>query len=188
MSDGTKRWAGWVGTVAATAVLSACSSGSFNLTPAPSAASVAKASLTIDAPAPATSRPAAAEPLLAFAPHPSAPSDIDALVVKYAAHYDVPASLIHRVIRRESTYNPRARNGPYMGLMQISTATAKSMGYRGSPEGLLDADTNLKYAVKYLRGAWIVGGYNQDAAVRHYSRGYYYDAKAKGLLKEVGLR
>ena len=39
--------------------------------------------------------------------------------------------------------------------MQISHATARSMGYSGSPAGLLDADTNLKYAVKYLRGAYL---------------------------------
>ena len=115
-------------------------------------------------------------------------AEVNRLISRYARAYDVPESLVHRVVRRESGYNPRARNGPYMGLMQISTATAKSMGYRGDAGGLLDADTNLKYAVKYLRGAWIVGGYNQDAAVRHYSRGYYYDAKAQGLLEEVGLR
>jgi soluble lytic murein transglycosylase-like protein len=52
----------------------------------------------------------------------------------------------------------------------------------------LDADTNLKYAVKYLSGAYVVGGGNADQAVRNYSRGYYYDAKRKGLLEEVGLR
>jgi len=92
------------------------------------------------------------------------------------------------VVRRESTYNPRARNGPYYGLMQISYATAKTMGYRGEPAGLLDAETNLKYAVKYLRGAYMVGQNSHDQAVRFYSRGYYYDAKRMGLLEETGLR
>jgi soluble lytic murein transglycosylase-like protein len=72
--------------------------------------------------------------------------------------------------------------------MQISYATAKSMGYNGSPGGLLDPETNLKYAVKYLRGAYIVGGGSQDQAVRLYARGYYYDAKRAGLLEESGLR
>ena len=33
-------------------------------------------------------------------------------------------------------------------MMQISYPTARSMGYKGEPEGLLDAETNLKYAVK----------------------------------------
>jgi soluble lytic murein transglycosylase-like protein len=52
---------------------------------------------------------------------------------------------------------------------------------------LFDAETNLKYAVKYLRGAWLVAGGNEDRADRLYQRGYYYDAKRKGLLDETGL-
>jgi soluble lytic murein transglycosylase-like protein len=168
----------------AAAALSACSSAGFSVAPKPGARTPLLAKLA----APAEPMPNDEQPLLAFAPQPSGPDEINALVGKYAATYEVPESLIHRVIKRESGYNPRARNGPYMGLMQISTATAKTMGYRGDAGGLLDADTNLKYAVKYLRGAWIVGGYSEEAAVRHYSRGYYYDAKAQGLLEEVGLR
>jgi soluble lytic murein transglycosylase-like protein len=126
---------------------------------------------------------------LAFAAAPRGGSgNVNGLIAKYAAQYDVPEDLIHRVVKRESSYNPGARNGPYYGLMQISAATARSMGFKGEAAGLLDADTNLKYAVKYLRGAYLVAGYSQDGAIRNYSRGYYYDAKAKGLLKESGLR
>jgi soluble lytic murein transglycosylase-like protein len=125
---------------------------------------------------------------LAFAAAPaSRASGMDGMIAKYSAVYGVPESLIRRVIQRESGYNPKARNGPYLGLMQIRHDTARSMGYAGSAEGLLDADTNLKYAVKYLRGAYLVGGGNPDNAMRHYSRGYYYDAKRMGLLDEVGL-
>jgi len=113
---------------------------------------------------------------------------MDRLVRKYANAYDMPESLLHRVIQRESGYNPAARNGPYYGLMQILPQTAASMGYRGAPEGLLDAETNLKYAGKYLRGAWLVSGRNQDRAVMWYSKGYYYEAKRLGLLEETGLR
>ena len=53
--------------------------------------------------------------------------------------------------------------------------------------GLLDAETNLKYAVKYLRGAWMVAEGDPDRAVMWYSRGYYYEDKRKGLLKRTGL-
>ena len=116
------------------------------------------------------------------------PASLDGLISKYSTHYNVPESLVRRVIVRESGYNPRARNGAYYGLMQISYATAQSMGYRGAASGLLEAETNLKYSVKYLSGAYMVGGNNADQAVRNYSRGYYYDAKAQGLLEEVGLR
>lgn len=110
------------------------------------------------------------------------------LVSRYANIYDMPESLIHRVIRRESGYNPGARNGPYYGLMQILPQTAATMGYRGSPSGLLDAETNLKYAGKYLRGAWLVSRGSQDRAVMWYAKGYYYEAKRMGLLEETGLR
>lgn len=121
-------------------------------------------------------------------PQRTGPAHLNALIEKHANHYGVPVALVHRLVAKESNYRPTARNGPNIGLMQIQHATARSMGYRGSAEGLLDADTNLKYAVKYLRGAYVVGGYNQDAAIRLYQRGYYYDAKAKGLLDEAGLR
>lgn len=128
---------------------------------------------------------------LAFS-EPQAPrggnANVNALIQKYASSYGVPSSLVHRVVKRESGYNPRAKNGPYYGLMQIRYDTAKSMGYTGKPSGLLDAETNLRYAVRYLKGAYIVGGYNSDKAVRNYARGYYYDAKRAGLLEEVGLR
>jgi soluble lytic murein transglycosylase-like protein len=114
--------------------------------------------------------------------------EMRALIRKYAAEYQIPESLLHRVIQRESGYNPAARNGPYYGLMQILPQTARTMGYRGAPEGLLDAETNLIYAGRYLRGAWLVSGGNEAEAVGWYARGYYYEAKRLGLLEETGLR
>jgi soluble lytic murein transglycosylase-like protein len=72
--------------------------------------------------------------------------------------------------------------------MQISHATASGMGYRGSPSGLLDAETNLRYAVRYLAGAYVTAHGNSDQAMRYYARGFYYDAKRAGLLEEAGLR
>ena len=113
---------------------------------------------------------------------------MQALIRKYAQIYDMPESLIHRVIQRESGYNPRARNGPYYGLMQILPETARTMGYRGTATGLLDAETNLKYAGKYLRGAWLVSRGSESRAVSWYAKGYYYEAKRLGLLQETGLR
>lgn len=115
-------------------------------------------------------------------------AELDALIVRYADYYGVPVALVRRVVNRESTFNPAARNGPYWGLMQIRHDTARTMGYRGSAEGLLDAETNLRFAVRYLRGAYITAGGNQDRAVRHYAAGYYYHARDKGLLEVTGLR
>jgi soluble lytic murein transglycosylase-like protein len=72
--------------------------------------------------------------------------------------------------------------------MQIRYDTARTMGYRGTAAGLLDADTNLRYAVKYLAGAYRVARGNPDRAVHYYAVGYYYAAKRMGLLEEVGLK
>ena len=113
--------------------------------------------------------------------------DLNRLIEKYATLYEVPVQLVRRVVKRESNFYPGAYNHGHWGLMQIKHATARGMGYDGSARGLLDAETNLKYAVKYLRGAWMVADGNPDLAVRFYARGYYYDAKRKGLLDETGL-
>ena len=120
--------------------------------------------------------------------YPGETPELRALINEYADGYGVPRSLFHRVIQRESGYNPAARNGTYYGLMQIAPPTARTMGHRGSPETLLDAETNLKYAGKYLRGAWLVSRGDEDKAIGWYARGYYYEAKRMGLLYETGLR
>lgn len=128
--------------------------------------------------------------------HPPATSGLHAgaspamrrLVDHYASVYDVPAALVHRVIQRESGYRPEARNGPYYGLMQILPQTARTMGHRGEASELLDAETNLKYGVKYLRGAWLLSHGSYDEAIGWYARGYYYEAKRRGMLVETGLR
>ncbi len=127
--------------------------------------------------------PLAAEPPL----YPNETPELRAQINKWADHYEVPRTLVQRVVVRESTHRPWARNGPYMGLMQIHPNTARGMGYTGPPEGLLDAETNLTYAVKYLRGAWLVSDGEEATAVAWYARGYYYEAKRRGLLVETGL-
>jgi soluble lytic murein transglycosylase-like protein len=128
-------------------------------------------------------------PTASFGPQEVGPRspELDALIARYAAYYEVPVELVRRVVKRESNFRPAARNGPYWGLMQIRHDTARGMGYKGAASGLLDAETNLKYAVKYLRGAYITAGGDHDRSVRFYARGYYYDAKRRGLLDETGL-
>jgi hypothetical protein len=125
---------------------------------------------------------------LALLACPAAAADratIDALVAHHAAVHWVPEALVHRVIQRESSYNPGAISRNNFGLMQISHETARGMGYRGSASGLLDASTNLTYAVPYLANAYMVAGGNHDRAIAFYSRGYYYEAKRRGLLGQL---
>jgi soluble lytic murein transglycosylase-like protein len=107
---------------------------------------------------------------------------LHARIAHFARLYDIPESLIHRSVRRESNYNPDARHGPYWGLMQIRHDTAKGMGYKGPASGLLDADTNLTYAVPYLANAYRLSGGNEARAIKLYAGGYYYEAKRRGML------
>jgi soluble lytic murein transglycosylase-like protein len=115
-------------------------------------------------------------------PETVGPTRLNALIKKYSKLYEIPEELVHRVVRRESRYNPSAYSKGNYGLMQIRYNTAKAMGYDGPADGLFDAETNIKYAVKYLKGAWLVADNDHDNAVRLYARGYYYDAKRRGML------
>lgn len=119
--------------------------------------------------------------------HPNETPELRASINHWADHYDMPRGLVHRLAIRESTHRPWAVNDPYYGLLQILPATARSMGFRGQPRDLLDADVNLEFAGKYLRGAWLLADGDQDRAIALYAKGYYYEAKARGMLVETGL-
>ncbi|BBU62965.1 hypothetical protein MSC49_29000 [Methylosinus sp. C49] len=106
-------------------------------------------------------------------------------ISRCARTYDIPESLIHTAVRRESNYNPAAKNGPYWGLMQIRYDTARSVGYSGPAKGLLDAETNLAYAGAYLANAFRVAGGDAQRAIQLYAKGFYYEAKRKGLLGQM---
>jgi soluble lytic murein transglycosylase-like protein len=107
---------------------------------------------------------------------------LDSMISRHAQMNGIPESLLHRVVMRESRYNARAvGRGGAMGLMQIKTSTARAMGYSGSASGLLDPETNVTYAARYLAGAYRAAGGSQDRAVSNYARGYYYQAKAQGF-------
>ena len=114
--------------------------------------------------------------------------NLDALIARHAAANSLPEALVRRVITRESRGNARVVSRGNYGLMQIKLATARSMGYRGDAAGLLDADTNMTYAVKYLAGAYRVAGGNADRAVHYYAAGYYYAAKRRGMNDERANR
>lgn len=60
-----------------------------------------------------------------------ASDEVTAAIAQYSAEYGVPEGLVHRIVKRESKYNPRAYHGGNWGLMQIKYATARTMGYRG---------------------------------------------------------
>ncbi|WP_136442996.1 transglycosylase SLT domain-containing protein [Pacificoceanicola onchidii] len=136
------------------------------------------------APAPENKPPTGFDPPL----YPNETPELRAQINTWADHYELPRALVHRLAIRESTHRPWARNGPYWGLFQILPQTARTMGFRGPNEDLLKADVNLEFALKYLKGAYLIAGGDHDAAIMWYARGYYYEAKRLGLLVETGLR
>ena len=105
-------------------------------------------------------------------------ADYEALVAAHASANGVPADLVHRVIVRESRYQPKLiGRGGTIGLMQIKLATARGLGYSGDAEGLRDPNTNLAYGVKYLAGAYRAAHGDHARAIHYYAAGYYEAAK-----------
>ncbi|MEM9125794.1 MAG: lytic transglycosylase domain-containing protein, partial [Pseudomonadota bacterium] len=45
----------------------------------------------------------------------------------------------------------------------------------------------LEFAGKYLRGAWLLSDGDQQRAIFLYAKGYWSEAKARGMLVETGL-
>ena len=114
------------------------------------------------------------------------PTTLSEKIAVHAKANNVPESLVRRVIVRESRYNAHARGrGGAMGLMQIKHATARGVGYRGTAAGLLDAETNLTYAVRYLAGAYRAAGGNANRAVAYYATGYY---RSRGRVMVASAR
>ena len=112
-------------------------------------------------------------------------SRYDEMVAEQARTHGLPEKLVHRVIMRESRYDAKAMHRRYWGLMQITYPTARSMGYRGKPAGLLDPNVNLTYAVPYLANAYMIADGDENRAVRLYASGYYASAKKARVLAKL---
>ncbi len=76
------------------------------------------------------------------------------LVSKHARENGVPENLANAVVQIESRYNPGARGGSALGLMQIKVQTARSVGFAGDWRGLMAPDTNLHFGMKVLADAY----------------------------------
>lgn len=99
-------------------------------------------------------------------------SSYDALIARYAEENGVPLQLAHAVVDLESGYNARATGRGTVGLMQIKPATARGIGYRGSTADLYDPDTNLKWGMRYLGGAYRLGGGDTCGTALRYQGGH----------------
>lgn len=100
------------------------------------------------------------------------PPGLRAIVARHAAVEGVPFALADAVVRVESRYNPRASNMGNYGLMQIRHQTARGLGYGGSPAGLLEAETNARFGMKYLAQAYRMSGGDTCRTVMKYQSGH----------------
>ncbi|PNG27633.1 lytic transglycosylase domain-containing protein [Methylocella silvestris] len=113
------------------------------------------------------------------------PTLYDDFIAHQAQKHGVPERLVHRIVQRESRYNPRVTHNACFGLMQIKIGTARSMGYKGDARGLLDPHVNMTYAIPYLANAYRIAGGDEDRAVQLFAAGYYFTAKSKQMLSEL---
>ncbi len=103
---------------------------------------------------------------------PAGAEGLRALVARHAAANGIPFSLADAVVRIESRYNPRAAHAGNFGLMQIRHQTARGLGYSGGASGLLDAETNARYGMKYLAMAYKMAGGDTCRTVMKYQSGH----------------
>ncbi|MFC0284094.1 transglycosylase SLT domain-containing protein [Camelimonas abortus] len=85
----------------------------------------------------------------------------------------VPPELADAVATVESGYNPAAAGADgEVGLMQVLPSTARLLGFSGPLAELAQPETNIRYGVAYLAGAWRLAGGDICTAVMKYRAGH----------------
>lgn len=78
-------------------------------------------------------------------------TDLHKIIVEKSQRYNVASNLVLAVISQESSGKCSVTSySGAIGLMQIKYTTARDIGYKGTPGGLYDCRTNLRYGLKYL--------------------------------------
>lgn len=127
---------------------------------------------------------------------PGAPTIRD-LVSKHARENGIPERLATAVVTIESRFNPKARGGSALGLMQIKYDTARSMGYAGGVTALLAPETNLHFGMKVLADAYKASNGDVCMTLARYQSGHRvthasaanraYCARARSLMARASL-
>jgi soluble lytic murein transglycosylase-like protein len=101
-------------------------------------------------------------------------NDVATLVVQEASYNGVDPAFALAIAKQESGLRCRVVSGhKAYGVMQIKFRTAKSVGYKGTPKGLLDCKTGIKYGMIYLKLAVTKAKGNLCVASNYYNRGLY---------------
>lgn len=103
------------------------------------------------------------------------------IIIAAAKKAGVNGALLLAICSHESGLNnvlvPHDGGSPTYGICQIKHGTAQMLGYKGNENGLMNPETNAKWAAKYLKyqknrydGAWV-------KAVAAYNSGTYNESK-----------
>lgn len=113
--------------------------------------------------------------------------DLGAIVDRHAKVHGIPAEFARAVVMVESTWNPQLTGAAgEVGLMQIKHETARYMGYEGSREDLYEPETNIRFGMKYLAGAWQLAGGDICRTVLNYQSGHGAKAMNKAATAYCG--
>ena len=111
---------------------------------------------------------------------------VESMVRSEAARQGVPVSLALAVAKHESGFRCSAigRAGE-RGVMQIKPRTARSLGYRGSPSGLNNCSTGIRYGMMYLKLAYNKSGGNVYRAALLYNGGLGSSKKRSKYAEQI---
>lgn len=100
------------------------------------------------------------------------------IIEKVAQKYDLPAKLIHSIIKAESNYNPYAVSSKgAAGLMQLMPATAEQYGVKDR----FDPIENIEGGTKYLKDLIKIYDQNLELILAAYNAGQEAIKKYKGI-------
>jgi len=120
-------------------------------------------------------------PLMSFAaakvqavthsPHQTSEAELMPIIDRHAQAHGLPSDLVKALITVESSWHSQAYNGSSVGLMQITPATAKALGYNGSSKSLFDPETNIALGVRYLAQAYELADGDLCGTIARYQSG-----------------
>lgn len=95
------------------------------------------------------------------------------IVDRHATEAGVPAGLARAVVRVESEWDVSLTGSVgEIGLMQIRPETAREIGYRGTDAALYEPETNIRWGMKYLAGAYKLAGGDLCQTALKYQAGH----------------
>lgn len=113
---------------------------------------------------------------------PEGRARIYAMVTRSALEHGLPPALAHGIVRVESGYNCSAYNAGASGIMQITAASARSVGISG---GLRSCGVGLEAGMRYLRLAYEMAHGNAAYAATLYNRGLAARPSRSGYSRSV---